>query len=109
MSHEEYVEMQRKRVASIAKGMLDGTVDYLEGAIQLSSLWHEVEVAGDDPDFIAFIEIASETDHLPIGRGKQYWSKEALERHNSEIQDSIKWAKEISLNKCKSLVKRFSN
>jgi len=108
MSHEEYVEKKRKRVSEIAKGMLDGTIHYLEGAIELSSLRHEVEVAEDDPDFIAFVAVASEIDHLPIGVPSQYWSKEALERHEPEIQESIKWAKEFSLNQCKSLAERFS-
>lgn len=108
MNHEEYVEKKRKRVYELAKGMLDGTVHYLEGAIELSSLRHEVEVAEDDQDFIAFTAVASEIDHLPIGVQRQYWSKEALERHEPEILESIKWAKDFSLNQCKSLMERFS-
>ncbi|WP_200882647.1 DUF2489 domain-containing protein [Methylobacter sp. BBA5.1] len=88
--------------------MLDGTINYLEGAIELSSLRHEVEVPEDDPDFIAFTAIASEIDYLPIGAARQYWSKDALERHEPEIQESITWAKEFSLKQCKSLAERFS-
>lgn len=108
MSHEEYVEKKRARVHELASGMLDGTIHYLEGAIELSSLRFEVEVSEDDQDFIAFTAVASEIDHLPIGAPRQYWSKEALERHEPEIQESIKWAKEFSLPQCKSLSERFS-
>ena len=108
MSHEEYIEKNRKRAAEIALGMLDGSVHYLEGAIELSSLRFEVGLAEDDQDFIAFSGVASEIDHLPIGAPRRYWSKEALEKHEPEIQQSIKWAKEVSLSECKSLVAKCS-
>ena len=88
--------------------MLDGTIHYLEGAIELSSLRVEIEAPEDDQDFTAFVVIASEIDHLPIGAPRQYWSKGALERHEPEIRESIKWAKNISLPQCKSLAERFS-
>jgi hypothetical protein len=108
MTHEEYIEKSRKKAAEIASGMLDGSVHYLEGAIELSSLRFEVGLSEDDCDFIAFCGVASEIDHLPIGTARQHWSKEALEKHEPEIQQSIKWAKEVSLPECKSLVARFS-
>ena len=108
MSHEEYIEKNRKKSAEIASGMIDGSIHYLEGAIELSSLRFEVDLPEDDCDFIAFSVVASEVDHLPIGAPRLYWSKEALEKHEPEIQQSIKWAKEVSLSECKSLVARFS-
>ena len=108
MSHEEYIEKQRKRAATVASGMLDGSVHYLEGAIELSSLRFEVGLSEGDKDFLAFTGVASEIDHLPIGAPRQYWSQEALDRHEPEIQQSIKWAKEVSLPECKSIVARFN-
>lgn len=107
-SHEEYIEKQRKRAAEIASGMLDGSIHYLEGAIELSALRYEVGLPEDDEDFLVFSGIASEIDHLPIGAPRQYWSQEALNRHEPEIQESIKWAKEFSLSECKSIVARFN-
>ena len=108
MSHEEYVEKKRQRASEVASGMLDGSVHYLEGAIELSSLRFEVGLPEDDQDFLAFTGVSSEVDHLPIGAPRQHWSKEALDRHEPEIQKSIKWAKEISLSECKSIVERFN-
>ena len=107
MTHKEYVEKQRKKAAELARGMLDGSVHYLEGAIALSSLRSEVDVAEDDEDFMAFELIASETDHLPVGASRQYWSKETLARHEPAIQKSIEWAKGFSLPHCQSLAGRF--
>jgi hypothetical protein len=108
ISHEEYVGVKRARVHELASGMLDGSIHYLEGAIELSSLRFEVEVSADDQDFLVFTAVAAEIDHLPIGATRQFWSKDALECHEAEIQESIKWAKEFSLSQCKSLSERFS-
>ena len=108
MSHDEYIEKQRSRAVEVASGMLGGSIHYLEGAIELSSLRFEVGLPENDIDFLAFTGVASEVDHLPIGAPRQYWSQEALERLEPEIQQYIKWAKEASLSECKSIVVRFN-
>ncbi len=86
MNHEEYVLKKRREAATIASGMLDGSIQYLEGAIQLSSLMFELEVAYDDNDFLAFSEVSSETHNLPLGSARQHWSSEALAHKELEIQ-----------------------
>ena len=108
LSHEGYVQKQRHRAAEIARGMLNGSTHYLEGAIELASLVSEVGLSEDDKDFIVFKVISSETGHLPIGSLRKYWSKESLARNESEMQRSIKWAKEISLSECESIAERFN-
>ena len=107
ISHEEYVASQRLKVGAIAQGMLEGSVPYLEGAIELASLRHEIEVPEYDEDLVAFIAVASEIDHLPIGEHRKNWSEEALARHEQEIVEAEKWAKEFTLSECKSLKERF--
>ena len=104
---KEYVEKKRREVGQLTKAMLDGTVHYLEGAIKLASLYHELNVPEGDQDFSIFIGISSEIDHLPIGSVREHWSDDALKQREQEIQESIKWAKEISLQQCKSLNQRF--
>lgn len=108
MSHEQYIERQRKRAAEVAGGMLDGSIHYLEGAIELSSLRLQVGLPENDKDFLVFAMVASEVDNLPIGAPRQSWSQGALERHEPEIRESIRWAKEVSLSECKSIVARFN-
>src|SRR5690606_11217927 len=88
MSHEQYIERQRKRAAEVAGGMLDGSIHYLEGAIELSSLRLQVGLPEDDKDFLVFTMVASEIDNLPTGAPRQFWSQEALERHEPEIRES---------------------
>lgn len=61
MTHEEYVAMQRRRVAELVRQILDGDIDVLDGAYKIASLRWEVE--DWDQDFKAFALVSSETDH----------------------------------------------
>ena len=105
MEHEECVSSVRIKIGALAQGMLNGTKNYLEGAIKLSELGHRTDV--DNEDFLVFQGISSDIDHLPIGFVRRHWSKEALERHEFEIQEMTLWAKKISLEQCNSLVKKY--
>jgi len=107
MNHDQYVDSVRKRIGRIARDMIKGTKDYLEGAIEISSLCHEAEVDINSKEFIVFRGISSDVDHLPIGEVRNKWSKEALLKHEPEIQQSTLWAKEISLEQCNLLAKKY--
>lgn len=107
ITNETYTLSVRKRVGAVAFGMLSGEVGFIEGAIELASLRHEAAVEENDSDFMTFVVIASETDSLPIATTRELWSKEALARHQPEIDAAIVWAKKIGLAACESLVRRF--
>ena len=108
MSNNEHVKKMQARIGEVAWGMLDGSVHYLEGSIELASLRHEIGAYENDPDFIVFVAILSEIDNLPLGRSRTDWSAQALAPHGREFKKSIEWAKEISLPQCRSLAERFS-
>lgn len=78
LTHTEDVRKARELAAEVAYGMLDDSINYLEGAIKLSELSFQVSIGDDNDGFLMFIRIASEVDHLPLGSVRQYWSKEAL-------------------------------
>jgi len=107
MNHEEYINSVKVKIGRTAQDMINGTKNYLEGAIEIASLCHEAEVDINSEEFIVFRGISSETDHLPIGEMRKNWSKEALEKHEAEIQETIKWAKDISLNECNLLANKY--
>ena len=106
MNHEEYINSVRMKIGCTAQDMIKGTKDYLEGAIKISSLCHEADINGEE--FIVFRGISSDVDHLPIGEVRKQWSKEALEKHEPEIKKSTLWAKEISLEQCNLLAKKYA-
>jgi len=107
VSREEYVQEQRMRVVEVASSMIDGSLDYLTGAHELVSLRTRADIPEDDVDFLSFSGVRSETDHLPIGPHRSNWSKEALARHDPEIQEATRWARDVSLSHCKSILERF--
>ena len=91
----EIVQKNKVRIGVVAKGMLDGSIDYIEGAVELESLRHKIDAYNNDLDFLAFITIASEVD------------LDSLEGNETEIQKTIAWAKDFSLIQCESLAQRF--
>lgn len=107
MTHEQYVASVRKRVVAIANEMLNGRTPFLEGAIKLSSLLPEAEMDQRDEDVMAFALISSETDDLPLGSARDYWSAEALERLQPDIDKATEWAKKVGSSACQSLIRRF--
>ena len=112
MSHDEYVEKatgeNRAEAVAIAQKMLDGSLDYIQGSRRLSSIGSRIGFNESDPDFEIFRMIDSETDSLPVGHTREYWSEEALQRLQPEYDRSVEWAKKISLEHCMSIVRRFS-
>lgn len=107
ITNEQYVASIRKHIGELVQAMLIGEICFLEGARQLSSLRHEAAVSENDPDFLVFVAVASETDNLPIGKSRIHWSPEALAKHQPEIDSATRWAREVSVNACSSLLVRF--
>ena len=109
MTHEEYVAMQRRRVAELARQILNGEIDVLDGSCKIAALRWEVEVEDSDADFMAFEGVSSETDHLPIGDEALNWSDEALARKEPELKHAREWAIESVRSECASLIARFAH
>jgi hypothetical protein len=108
MSPDEQLRNEAtKQVVETAKGMLDGKIGIIEGSRILGSLYFKVGVDRSDPDFIDFVGIDSETDHLPIGRVREHWAADALARKDKEIKDAEDSYRERALASCRELIKRF--
>jgi hypothetical protein len=107
ITHESYVASVRERVVETARSMLNGDLNFLEGARTLVDLRHEAAVRDDDSDFMVFVAIDSETDNLPIGAIRQHWPQEVLEKLEPEYRKAEGWAKEFGTLACESLIRRF--
>ena len=109
MTREEYVAMQRRRVADLARRILASEIDVLDGSSQIADLRYELDVDEKDNDLMAFALVQSETDALPIGAEAQNWSEEALARKESELIRAREWAFKTVHVGCENLVARFSD
>ncbi len=109
MTHDEYIKSVRNNIGTIAIKMHEESIEYLEGSIELFYLFHEAELKQDDPDFLVFIAISSETDHLPLTeKVRSNWSQEALIKLEPEIRNTREWARNVSQKQLKSIIERFA-
>ena len=104
----EKVQYARRRVAALAQDVLDGRLSILLAAQELSRLQRDADVPDDDEDFVAFVAIDSETDHLPVApRVRPLWDPAALKVKDEAIARAETWARDFGLEACRNLVSRF--
>lgn len=99
----------RLAAVAYAKAILNEEIGFFEGCLRLADLTPAlVDNWIDDPDFVLFGAIASEVDGLPIGRARQYWSAEALEREDRKLGSYESAVKDEVREACRNVVARFS-
>jgi hypothetical protein len=88
--------------------MLDGSVNYFQGAEAILALREEQGIYANDPDFVVFAGVLNEVEYLRNDSGSFNWVLLTDPALQKQIAGSLAWAKEISLENCESLVRRFS-
>lgn len=106
MTSEEYVIFARGKVVLICEAMLGEEIGIIAGSRRLKSLGHEL-LDDHDEDFLTFIAIDSQTDHLPVDQERQNWSKEALVVKDKEIAEAEAFHRDAAVAACKRLIERF--
>jgi hypothetical protein len=96
-----------RRVGQVARSMLNGSMHYLIGALELEQLRHEVGAYENDPDFIVFIAIKMDVSSLPNSEYllANYSNLNGIDA--SDLEASLIWAKSISSQQCKILAERY--
>jgi len=103
-------EYSRRSTVETAEAVLARKIGIIEGSIRLASLAHDVVpdwVA--DEDFVVLGALSSETDHLPTGSARQYWSATALAEADVAIARIEQNAKEDVFRACTNIIKRFAD
>jgi hypothetical protein len=95
-------------IAALAKGLLDGTEPYMASVRQLSSLRHSVSEDGRDPDFMIFLAIDSETDHLPPEQARESCTQAWLAKCDQEAKEVEAFYQDDVRSACENLLRRFS-
>jgi hypothetical protein len=104
----EAVANARQQAVDISSQVLAGQLDHILGARQLVGLRFSVNVPDDDPDFLAFVAIDSETDVLPFGVVRERWDRSALASLEPELARARDWAREFDEGPLRNVVARFS-
>jgi hypothetical protein len=107
MRSEEYSFFIRGKIVAICEAMLREEIGIIAGSRRLAGLGFEL-FRDHDEDFLTFVAIDSETDHLPVDVERHNWSVEALERKDKEIAGYEVSVKTDALETCRKLIERFA-
>lgn len=105
--NEEHLQWLSSKIIEIARRILSGEVDIVGGARDLARVSHQLG-ADHDPDFVFFIGLDSETDHLPIGDVRQHWNPEVLRAKDAELAAHEAKVRERTFEVCQRLIEKYS-
>lgn len=107
MINEKYKAFLQGKIVAVCEAILSEEVGIILGSRKLTYLSHLIS---DDNrnEFMIFIAIDSETDHLPVDLERKNWSIEALKRKDKEIAEYENDFKEDVFSACKNLILRLS-
>jgi hypothetical protein len=104
--NEEHRNWASGKIVAVAKSILSGELGIVAGARQLAP-WRFDVGAEHDPDFIFFVGIDSETDHLPIGEVRSRWNPEVLKAKDEELRSFEASVRDKALPVCYSLIQKY--
>lgn len=91
----------------VARLMLAGEFDLVEGCRRIASLGSLIE-AEDDPAIVPFRGFASEMDGFPRGEVRGSYAAEFLERLDKEANEYPREARTEIFRSCSDLLSRFA-
>ena len=104
--NEEHRRLASGKIVATAQRVLAGELGIVAGARQLSRLRFDVG-AEHDSDFIFFVGVDSETDHLPVGEVRSRWSADALKAKDEELRAYEASVRDQARRVCQSLIQRY--
>jgi hypothetical protein len=104
--NEELWRKHCRKIRARALDLLEGRLGVIETARVMLPLayWTKVQ---NEPEFLLFRAIASETDDLPVGNVRAYWATDALQREDVRIAAAEKLWREQALSAAEKLVDRY--
>ncbi len=106
MNHKEH--KIKEELVDTAKKTLNKSINYIVGCRKIDSLLRMIigEYYSDD-ELSIFDLIDSETDHLPVGKFRKQWNKEALAMKDKEAERIYKLYEKDILNGLEAIVKNY--
>jgi len=106
---EKAIAKARAEVVRVAKALVARTVPFVDGVRGLRSLLTAVSKLDHDPDFMLFVAIDSESDHIPVREVRAMSTEEWLAKCDREAQQlEEQYEAEVKIA-CERLVERFSS
>ncbi len=96
----------RERAITVAKDILQGNVDAIDGCCELARLRHDLDMSSDS-SFLVFAAIDSDTDEWPSSTARRHYSKDALTKINTKIQGYFEQVKPEMLKACQEIIEKL--
>jgi hypothetical protein len=93
-------------IVSAAQALIDGRAGVIESARSLCRLAYSVRDQKDE-SFVFFTAVDSESDALPVGKERENWSPEALERQDMLIHEFEKVWHSRAISQAQRLIDRY--
>ena len=104
--NEEHRQWASGKIVTLAKSIVFGELGIVAGARQLAA-WRFDVGAENDPDFVFFVGVDSETDHLPVGDVRSHWSPDALRAKDEQLRDYEASVRDEAFRVCRSLIQKY--
>jgi hypothetical protein len=105
----EKINKLKRMAVALSSNIMEGKVGLIAGCIQMGKIAHEIfENPVENEDFVIFIVVSSDTDHLPTEETSKYWDQEILKEKKKEIDYIENYYKDDVFKACKSIIDRFS-
>ena len=104
--NEEHRRLASAKIVAVAQSILSGELGIVAGSRQLAALRSDVG-ADRDSDFLFFVAVDSETDHLPLGDARSHWNPDALKVKDEELRNFEASARNSALEICRSLIQKY--
>lgn len=106
-TNENERQQSAEAVAHAAQGLIDGTAAYLPTVRLLSSLRFQASDDEHDPDFLIFVAIDSETDHLPAPHARPLCAQAWLEACDAQERAAEAFYRDAVRQACHKLIQRY--
>ena len=104
--NEEHRRWASGKIVAVARNVLAGQVGIVAASRQLAA-WRFDVGAEHDPDFVFFVGVDSETDHLPVGDVRQRWSPDVMRAKDDELRDFEASVRDEAFRVCRSLIQKY--
>jgi hypothetical protein len=105
--HRQYLLTVQKQVVDVCEAMLQEEIDLIRGARKLTGFHNQLFVQIDD-DFLPIINFEAQTDEMPIGDQRQYYSEQFLTKMDKQFAEFEAKVKQEIFDACRKLIERFS-
>lgn len=105
MDAENYQNRLREKTIVVCEELIRGEIGVIAASRELVSLFAHMNM--DNPDFVFFKAVESETDHLPIGEERKNWNAEALKQKDIEISENELFYKNEMIETCQKVISKL--